>query len=157
MSFQPYYSTPLSGYIINALLWVGIMTVICVIAVGVVMLLDREFQRRVLLGGIIAGVIIGGLGGVMCAGIGDQDVNVSILQANIEKKYDVQSETFDFTTTKGGGHGWTPTQSDPQQVIVKVNNVSHVTTLTQNPQTNEPTLIDADTKKDIALRADASQ
>jgi hypothetical protein len=157
MSFQSYYSTPFSGYILNALLWAGIMTVICIIAVGVVMLLDREFQRRVLIGGVIAGVIIGGLGGVMCAGLGDQDVNVSILQANIEKKYDVQSVTFDFTTTRGGGHGWTPTQSDPQQVIVKVANVSHVATLTQNPQTNEPTLIDADTNQEIASHMGISE
>ena len=113
--------------------------------------MDREFQRRALMGGIIAGVLLGGFGGAIFANHGDQDINASILQTNIEKKYDVQSTTFDFTTTRGGGHGWTPAQSEPQQVIIKVNNVSHVATLTQNANTAEPTLVDIDTNKEIDL------
>lgn len=93
----------------------------------------------------------------MFASFGDFERNASILQSNIEKKYDVQAVTFNFSTTKAGGYNWIPTQSGPQRVVVKVNGVSHVATLTQNPQTAEPTLIDIETKKDIALRTATGQ
>jgi hypothetical protein len=157
MSFQPYYSTPFLGYLLSALLWAGIMTVISVITVLAIMRWNREFQRGVLMSGIIAGLVLGIGGGAMFTSLGDFERNASILQSNIEKKYDVQAVTFNFNTSKAGGYNWTPTQSGPQQVIVKVNGVSHVATLTQNPQTAEPTLIDIDTKKDIALRKNSSQ
>lgn len=158
MSFEHYYSTPFSGYLQSALLWAGIMTVISVIAVFMVMmLLDLKFQRRILMGGIIAGLVLGIGGGAMFASLGDFEINSSILQSNIEKKYDVQSVTFDFSTAKSGGHSWTPTQSCPQQVIVKVGGVSHVATLTQNSETAEPTLVDVDTNQEMALHKDASQ
>lgn len=157
MSFEHYYSTSILSHILNAFLWAGIIASICVMAVGVVTLLDRKFERRILLGVIIAGAALGGLGGAVCAGFGDHAVNNSIIQANIEKKYDVQSVTFeDFITATDGGHGWSPIQSDSKQVTVKVDNVTHLARLTQDPETAEPTLIDVDTNKEIA-RKDSSQ
>lgn len=157
MSFEHYYSTPFSSYVLNALLWAGIMAVVLAIVVCAAMLFDSKFNRRDFAGGVVAGLLLGGIGGVIFAGSGEQDINASILQTNIQKKYDVQAITFDFTTSRGGGHGWTPTQSDPQQVIVKVNNVSKVATLTQNEKTAEPTLVDIDTNQEIALHEDVSQ
>lgn len=157
MSFEHYYSTSVLSHIINAFLWAGIIVLICVTAIGAFTLLDRRFERRVLLGVIIAGAALGGLGGAVFAGIGDHAVNNSITQANIEKKYDVQSVTFeDFITVTDGGHGWSPIQSSSKQVTVKVDNASHLARLTQDPDTAEPTLIDVDTNKEIA-RKDSSQ
>jgi hypothetical protein len=157
MSFEQYYSTPFSGYLLNALLWVGIMTVISVITVLSIMRWSREFERSVLVIGIIAGIFLGIGGGAMFTSFGDFERNASILQSNIEKKYDVQAVTFNFSTTKAGGYNWTPTQSEPQQVIVKVNGISRIATLTQNLQTAEPTLVDVDTKKELVLHKDASR
>lgn len=157
MSFEQYYSTPFSGYLLSSLLGAGIMTVISVITVLAIMRWTREFQRGVLIISIIAGLVFGIGGGAMLTSLGDFEHNASILQSNIEKKYDVQAVTFNFSTTKAGGYNWTPTQSEPQQVIVKVNGVSHNATLTQNHQTAEPTLIDANTNKELMLRKDASQ
>lgn len=157
MSFEQYYSTPFSGYLLSSLLGAGIMIVISVITVLAIMRWTREFQRSVLVIGIIAGLVFGIGGGAMFTSLGDFEHNASILQSNIAKKYDVQAVTFNFNTTKAGGYNWTPTQSEPQQVIVKVNGVSHKATLTQDSQTVEPTLIDVDTNKELVLRKDASQ
>ena len=152
MPFQPYYSTPIDTYLCYAFL--GFLAMELIVAVAV--LIHRELTRATVIGGLIAGVIVGLVGGGIYATGAAVDINTPIVRANIEKKYDVQAVTFDFRTTKAGGYGWTPTQSEPQQVIVKVNNVSHVAILTQNAKTAEPTLIEIDTKNDIALRTDDS-
>ena len=151
MSFDQYYHTPVSTYILQALLWGGIIGAIWGLVVSRIGLPDPTMKRRALRNGIILGFVMGAVGGAVLAGHADQDINASILQKNIEKKYDIQSITFDFTTTKGGGHGWTPTRSKPQQVIVEVDNVSVAATLTQDPETAEPTLVDSETNSEIAL------
>ena len=153
MSFQPYYSTPIETYLVYAFVGFLIMEVIVVIAA----LIHREFTRAIVIGGLIAGIVVGLGGAGIYASYVDGNINTPIVQENIKKKYDVQSVTFDFRSTKAGGYGWTATQSKSQRVVVKVNNVSHIATLTQNSKTAEPTLIDIDTNKDIALRTDASQ
>lgn len=151
MSFDQYYHTPASTYILQALLWGGIIAVVWGLVVSRIGLPDPAMKRRALIHGIILGFVMGAVGGAVFAGNGDQDINASILQKNIEKKYDIQSVTFDFTSGKGGGHGWIPTQSKPQQVIVEVDNVSVAATLTQDPETAEPTLVDTETNSEIAL------
>lgn len=151
MLFEQYYHTPVSTYIVQALLWGGIIAVIWGLVVSRIGLPDPAMKRRALRNGIIFGFVMGAFGGGVFAGYGDQDINAKILQSNIEKKYDIQSITFDFTTTKGGGHGWTPTRSKPQQVVVEVDNVSRVATLTQDPETAEPTLVDVETNQELML------
>lgn len=151
MSFEQYYHTPVSTYIVQALLWGGIIAVIWGLVVSRIGLPDPDMKRRAVRKGIIFGFVMGAFGGIVFAGYGDQDINATILQRNIEKKYDIQSITFDFTTTKGGGHGWTPTRSKPQQVVVEVDNVSRVATLTQDPETAEPTLVDFETNQELML------
>lgn len=154
MSFEQYYHTPVLTYILQALLWGGIIAAIWGLVVSRIELPDPAMKRRALRSGIIAGFLFGAIGGSIFAGYGDRDINVSILRENIEKKYDIQSVTFDFATTKSGGSG-TPTMSTPQQIIVEVDNVSHAVTMTQDPETAEPTLVYVDTNSEIALNYDS--
>jgi hypothetical protein len=151
MPFEQYYHTPVSTYIVQALLWGGIIGAVWGLVVSRIGLPDPAMKRRAVRNGIIWGFVMGAVGGGVLAGHADQDINASILQRNIEKKYDIQSVTFDFTTTKGGGHGWTPTRSKPQQVVVEVDNVSRIATLTQDPATAEPTLVDVETNQELML------
>lgn len=152
MSFQPYYSTPDTLFLFYAFLGFLAMETIIAIALVIGRVVGEKLTRATVIGSLITGVIVGLGGAAIYSSYEAGNVNTTILQQNITKKYDVETVTFDFTTLKGGGHGWTPTQSEPQQVMVKVNGVTHVAILTQNTKTAEPTLIDVDTKKDIALR-----
>lgn len=153
MSFEQYYTVSDSEFLFYAFIGFLAMEVI----VGIAALMHREFTRAVVIGGLIAGVIVGLFGAWFYCNTEAMNINTPIVQSNIEKKYDVQEVTFDFRTSKAGGYNWTPTQSGPQRVVVRVNGSSRAATLTQNPQTAEPTLVDIDTNKEISLNRDASQ
>lgn len=156
MTFQPYYSTPITDYLMTAVTW-GFVTSIILFLIFALLMQSFRIDGKVLAVIIALGVFLGGGIGMAGQGQGDRDANVSIVRANIMKKYEVQDVVFDVRPVKTGGHGWSPSQSKPQQVVVTVNNTSHDATLTQNPQTAEPTLIDSITNKEISLRKNSSQ
>ena len=151
MSFDHYYSVSASEYVLDTLIGAVLLTATMVI-LGFLLgrsLIRGGFNGSALTFLIIVGVILGGLIGHAFAGTQEKKDNVAIVQSNIQKKYDVQSVTFDTDTERGGGESWKPSQSGPQQVVVKINDTSRIATLTQNPDTFEPTLVDVGTTHEL--------
>ena len=151
MDFQQYVPDDFGYGLSIGLLCAAIIGSVLAFLVGILGLL---FWRKHILYGIGWAFIAGAMFGVAAGFVFSIDIgrteNTKILQQNISKKYD--AKIIKMATDPNSGRSASPypaSNKTTHEVTIKVNGETKLAYLKQDQDTNEPTLLNYDTKQPL--------
>lgn len=149
MTFDSYLPPSIGDIFLYGLLWgIGVGIVFGGVTALVCFAFKSEGAKNAITTALLIGAGIGVLGGAIGGGSTVNAENMNILQSNVSKKYKTQITEMGHDEYARGA-AYSPKETKMHDVTITVNGKSQLAYLEQNPNTNEPTLYDYDTKQPL--------